>query len=78
MEPPKVFASYSHDSDEHKKWVRCLCTKLRENGADMMLDQWDIGLGTDLTLFMEKLSAVDRVLVICTDTYVKKANNRES
>ena len=28
METPKVFASYSHDSDEHKKWVLQLCTKL--------------------------------------------------
>lgn len=39
MEAPKVFASYSHDSDEHKKWVREFCTKLRENGVDVTLDQ---------------------------------------
>lgn len=77
MEPPKVFASYSHDSDEHKEWVLKLSCKLRENGVDVMLDQWDIRLGTDQTLFMEKLSTADRVLVICTDTYVKKADNRE-
>ena len=76
MEPPKVFASYSHDSDEHKKWVRQLCTKLRENGVDVMLDQWDIRLGTDQTVFMEKLGAADRVLVICTDAYIEKADNR--
>ena len=77
MEPPKVFISYSHDSDEHKQWVLKLCTKLRENGVDVMLDQWDIRLGTDQTVFMEKLSTADRVLVICTDIYVKKADNRE-
>ena len=77
MQPPKVFASYSHDSDEHKKWVLKFCTKLRENGVDVMLDQWDIRLGTDQTLFMEKLSTADRVLVICTDIYVQKADNRE-
>ena len=47
MEPPKVFASYSHDSDDHKQWVLKLCTKLVENGVDVMLDQWDIRLGTD-------------------------------
>lgn len=73
---PKVFASYSHDSDEHKQWVLKLCTKLVENGVDVMLDQWDIRLGTDQTLFMEKLGAADRVLVICTDAYVEKADNR--
>ena len=27
MEPPKVFVSYSHDSDEHKEWVLKICTK---------------------------------------------------
>ena len=68
MEPPKVFASYSHDSDDHKQWVLKLCTKLVENGVDVMLDQWDIRLGTDQALFMEKLGAADRVLVICTDS----------
>ncbi|RKU23703.1 hypothetical protein C6503_02605 [Candidatus Poribacteria bacterium] len=76
METPKVFASYSHDSDDHKQWVLKLCTKLVENGVDVMLDQWDIRLGTDQTLFMEKLGAADRVLVICTDAYVEKADNR--
>ena len=74
---PKVFASYSHDSDERKEWVHKLCTKLREDGADVILDQWDIRLGTDQALFMEKLSTADRVLVICTNNYVKKADNRE-
>ncbi len=77
MEPPKVFASYSHDSDEHKQWVLKLCNKLVENGVDVMLDQWDVRLGTDQTFFMEKLSTADRVLMICTDAYVKKADNRE-
>lgn len=78
MEPPKVFASYSHDSDEHKEWVLKLCTKLVENGVDVILDQWDLGAGDDLTLFMEKgVRDSDRVLVICTDTYVRKANAGE-
>ena len=78
MESPKVFASYSHDSVEHKEWVLYLCTKLRENGVDVILDQWDLGAGDDLTLFMEKgVRDSDRVLVICTDTYVRKANAGE-
>ena len=78
MQPPKVFASYSHDSDDHKKWVRDLCTKLRENGVDVTLDQWDLGPGDDRISFMEKgVTNFDRVLVICTDDYVTKANARE-
>lgn len=75
MEPPKVFASYSHDSDEHKEWVLGLSCKLRENGVDVILDQWDLGAGDDMTLFMENgVRDSARVLVICTDTYVRKAN----
>ena len=78
MGTPKVFASYSHDADEHKQWVLKLCTKLRENGVDVILDQWDLGPGDDRILFMEKgVKDSDRVLVVCTDAYVKKANARE-
>ena len=74
-EHPKVFISYSHDSPEHKQWVLELGTKLVQNGVDAILDQWDLGLGGDLTLFIEHgIRDSDRVLVICTDQYVRKAN----
>ena len=77
-EHPKVFISYSHDSPEHKQWVSELGAKLRHKGVDVILDQWDLGLGDDLTQFMEVgIRDLDRVLVICTDSYVKKANARE-
>ena len=77
-EHPKVFISYSHDSSEHKQWVLKLGTKLLDNGVDAILDQEGLGLGTDLAQFMEVgVKDCDRVLVICTDNYVRKANNRE-
>ena len=77
-ENPKVFISYSHDSPEHKRWVSELAARLRHNGIDAILDQWDLGPGDDITLFMESgLRDSDRVLVICTDTYVSKANAGE-
>ncbi|EMB9641025.1 TPA: toll/interleukin-1 receptor domain-containing protein [Enterobacter cloacae] len=73
---PKVFVSYSHDSQEHKKWVLELSTRLRNNGVDAILDQWDLKPGDDLPCFMEKgLSSADRVLMICTEKYVDKANS---
>ena len=75
---PKVFISYSHDSPAHKKWVLELGTKLRKNGIDAILDQWDLNPGDDMTRFMEKgVKDSDRVLVVCTDRYVKKANDSE-
>ena len=74
-ENPKVFISYSHDSPEHKQWVSELAARLRRSGVDAILDQWDLGLGDDITRFMERgIVDADRVLVICTDEYVSKAN----
>ena len=72
---PKVFLSYSHDSLEHKKWVLDLATRLRSNGVESVIDQWALGHGDDLPHFMEQnLATADRVLMICTESYVQKAN----
>lgn len=74
-EAPRVFISYSHDSQEHKDWVRDLGTKLRENGVDVTLDQWDLRFGDDVTRFMEdSVSQSSRVLMVCTPQYVRKAD----
>lgn len=73
---PQVFISYSHDSLEHKQWVLELATRLRANGIDAILDQWDLKPGDDLPKFMEvNLARADRVLMICTDNYVAKGDN---
>ena len=72
---PKVFVSYSHDSEPHQDWVLTLATRLVANGVDVVLDQWDLRLGSDLPHFMEQgLSAAHRVLTVCTESYVAKAN----
>ena len=39
---PTVFISYSHDSKVHKQWVLELAQKLRQNGVDIIIDQWDL------------------------------------
>lgn len=76
MAAPKVFISYSHDSQEHKLWVLELATRLRSCGVDAILDQWDIGPGGDLPQFMEQnLSNASRILMICTERYVQKSNS---
>lgn len=75
MSHPVVFISYSHDSQEHKRWVLELATRLRANGIDAILDQWDLGPGGDLPHFMEQsISRSVRVLMVCTQRYVEKAN----
>lgn len=72
---PQVFVSYSHDSEAHKDWVLALATRLVANGVNVVLDQWDLRLGSDLPHFMEQgLSAAHRVLAVCTEPYVGKSN----
>jgi len=74
--PPKVFISYSHDDKDHKAWVAKLATRLREKGVDVILDQWDTEPGDDMAKFMESgVRDADRVLMICTEKYVRKVDD---
>lgn len=76
LKPPRVFVSYSHDSEIHKEWVLNLATRLRQAGVDAILDLWELEPGDDLALFMERnLTSADRVLMICSEKYVEKANS---
>jgi len=76
-EAPVAFVSYSHDSPAHKRWVGAMASRLIENGVDVILDQWSISPGADLARFMEEsVRSADRVLVVCTEEYVRKANGR--
>lgn len=75
--PPKVFISYSWDSPDHNAWVAGIGSALRSNGIDAILDQWHVRGGTDLASFMEKnLREADRVLVICTAGYYRRATDQ--
>jgi len=76
MDAPVVFISYSHDSESHKSWVLKLATDLRKNGIDAILDQWDLSLGQDMAMFMQKgVTESDRVLMVCSADYVRKADD---
>lgn len=76
---PKVFISYSWDSDEHKKWVLDFATKLCENGIDVILDQWEISNrgGSPIPTFMlNSVSSSERVLCIMTPNYKLKTDKQ--
>lgn len=76
MTTPRVFVSYSHDSPSHKQWVLDLATRLRISGVDAILDLWELQPGDDLPMFMERnLASASRVLMVCTENYVDKANS---
>ncbi len=75
---PIVFISYSWESEEHNKWVKKFADELIENGIDVRLDRYDISFGDRLPYFMEKqITESDYVLIICTEEYKRKADNRE-
>ena len=76
MQNPTIFISYSHDSERHKEWVYAFASDLVINGVNVILDQWDLKPGQDIVAFMHKgIARADRVLLICSDKYVQKADD---
>lgn len=71
---PIVFVSYSHDSDEHKSWVRAIADRLIAEEIDVRLDVYELDFGDDVARFMHSTIAKSlRVLVVCTPAYKAKA-----
>ena len=74
-EAPKLFVSYSWDSEDHKTWVRQLATDLQNKGVHVYLDQWDTYPGRDIPNYMEtSIRECEYVLLICTPKFQGKAN----
>jgi hypothetical protein len=78
--PPKLFISYAWTTPEHEEWVLKVARELRENGIDVVLDKWHLREGQNKYVFMEQIVSdphVKKVLMVCDDNYVRKANQRE-
>jgi hypothetical protein len=75
-----VFISYSWDNPEHQDWVLNLAKDLMSKyGLNVILDQFELSAGKDLTFFMESsIEKADKVLVILTPNYKNKAEERKS
>lgn len=79
MENPKVFISYSWHPEKNKIWVQRLAERLIQDGVNVKLDVWDLKHGHDKYVFMEQMvkdSDIKKVLVICNEDYVRKADDR--
>jgi hypothetical protein len=73
-----AFLSYSWDPEPHPTWVRGLSERLRQDGIETVLDQWQAIPGDTLPDFMERaIRENDHVIVVCTPTYKRKADNRQ-
>jgi TIR domain len=74
---PCAFLSYSHDGPEQRRWVLELATRLRRDGVETILDQWELEPGDHLPEFMEKaVRENDFVLIICTPSYKERSEQR--
>ena len=71
--PPKVLISYSHDSPDHADRVRSLSDRLRAEGIDSILDQYEMSPPEGWPLWTERqIRDADFVLMICTETYRRR------
>jgi hypothetical protein len=76
--PPKVFISYSHDSEAHMKRVLSLANRLRREGIDGILDQYEQVPREGWTIWTEKqIRDSDYVLMFCTKAYLRRVMKEE-
>ncbi|MDZ7970666.1 MAG: TIR domain-containing protein [Nostoc sp. DedSLP03] len=75
---PKIFISYSHDSPEHKDRVLQLANRLRAEGVNCNIDQYEVSPDEGWPRWMmNQLEWADFVVVVCTEQYGRRFRGRE-
>jgi tetratricopeptide (TPR) repeat protein len=78
MTPPRVFISYSHDSPAHEAKVLALADRLRSNGIDAVLDQYESFPPRGWIQWMkDQVRDAQFVLVVCTEIYKRRWDGEE-
>ena len=78
MESPKVFISYSHDTPEHVELVLNFSDRLRQDGIDCILDQYETAPAEGWTRWMDKhIRDSDFVIMVCTHPYYRRVMGEE-
>ena len=76
--PPRVFISYSHDSNKHCQRVLDLAQELRRNGIDAIIDRFTQNPKQGWPRWMQhQIEDSDFVLAVCTATYKRRFDGRE-
>ena len=79
VQAPRIFISYSHDSDAHKGRVLQLADRLRGDGVDTVLDRYETAPPDGWPLWMqEQTERADFVVMVCTETYDRRVRKREA
>lgn len=70
---PTVFISYSHDSPQHMNRVLKLADRLRLDGIDCSIDQYEISPPRGWARWTEsQIEEADFVFAVCTETYLRR------
>ena len=81
MPSPKVFISYSHDSEEHRAAILGLAQRMRDpDGIKVTVDQYVRGTPNDgwPRWMRDQIEQADYVLVVCTPTYYRRFAGHEA
>jgi WD40 repeat protein len=75
---PRVFISYTRESDEHDQRVAELCDRLRQDGVECHIDQDESSPTGGWPRWMERqIREADFILVVCTKAYELRARGEE-
>jgi len=78
MTTPTVFISYSHDSPEHADRVLALADRLRQDGIDCTIDQYETAPAEGWPKWMDRqIAKSDFVILVCTETYYRRVMGEE-
>lgn len=74
---PKVFISYSHDSPRHIDRVLKFSSRLRADGLDSHIDQYETSPNEGWPRWTaNRIEEANFVLVVCTETYERRFRGR--
>ena len=74
-----VFISYSYDSSDHIRAVLNLSNKLRSDGIDCVLDQYELCPPEGWPRWMDReITKAQFVLMICTQAYYRRVMGQET
>lgn len=77
--PPTLFISYSHDSREHEDRVLALADRLRQDGVDALVDQYNTAPPEGWPLWTDReIQKADFVALVCTENYLRRVEGREN
>lgn len=74
----EVFLSYSHDSADHVRNALELANRLRSEGVDCVLDQYESSPPEGWPRWMDKrIRESKHVLMLCTEPYYRRVMGEE-